>query len=50
MVSRGYDGRIRSLRKYEMSSLDWTKAFIILAVAVMLQFMQFTNIFDMGVK
>ena len=49
MVSRGYDGRIRSLRKYEMRAMDWAKALLILAVAVMLQFMELMNIFDLGV-
>ncbi len=49
MVSRGYDGRIGSLRKFEMSSKDWLKAFMILAMAVLLHLLAFTNLFDLGV-
>lgn len=49
MVARGYDGKIGSLRKFEMRSRDWLKAFMILAMAVLLQFLAFTNLFDLGV-
>jgi cobalt/nickel transport system permease protein len=49
MVSRGYDGRIGCLRKFEMCSEDWLKAFMILAMAVLLHLLAFINLFDLGV-
>jgi cobalt/nickel transport system permease protein len=49
MVSRGYDGRIGSLRKFEMNSRDWLKAFMILAIAVLLHFVALITLFDLGV-
>jgi len=36
MCARGYSGRIKTLRKFKMTSLDWLKAASIIAIAILL--------------
>ncbi len=49
MVSRGYNGKIMTLRQFKMSSKDWVKASFIIMIAVLLQVAAFMNLFELVV-
>ncbi|MCK4443078.1 MAG: hypothetical protein KAW09_00940, partial [Thermoplasmata archaeon] len=48
MVSRGYDGRMKTLKEFEMNSKDWAKGISIIAAAVLLHVAVFTIAFYLG--
>ena len=49
MVSRGYNGKIITLRKFKMCSMDWVKAAVIIVTAVLLHIAAFLNLFEVPV-
>lgn len=48
MVSRGYNGRMETLREFEINSKDWAKAASIVVLAVLLHVAAFTSSVYLG--
>ncbi len=49
MVSRGYGGRMRTLKRFRMRLSDWLMAILVILAAVLLQLLDFLHIFSRGV-
>ena len=49
MVARGYSGRIKTLRRFKMTSLDWLKAAFIVAIALLLHIVNMIDLLSSGV-
>ncbi len=47
MVSRGYEGRIRTLKTFQMRSLDWLTASLIVLTALFLHIHTLLNLFEL---
>ena len=49
MVSRGYGGRMRTLKRFRMNTSDWLMASLVISVAVLLQLLDLLDLFPTGV-
>jgi cobalt/nickel transport system permease protein len=46
MIARGYTGKIKTLDKFKMRSLDWVKAVSIITIAILIHFISYLNILN----
>ena len=49
MMSRGYSGRMKTLKRFRMKTSDWLMAALVVLVAVLLQLLDSLHIFSRGV-
>lgn len=46
MIARGYTGKIKTLDKFQMQSLDWVKAVGIISIAILIHFISYLKILN----
>ena len=46
MIARGYSGKIKTLDKFKMRSIDWAKAFSIILFAIIIHIISYLNLIE----